>query len=592
MANISLKIVGLGDFSSVTEQLKAVQLQVDTLNKSIAGTAMGANLKGQLTDIQNQFKATMLSSGQFTAQTVQLTSETQKFGKALESGKLSLGNYFGIITGKSAEAQKAVAALAVEQVKLNNSVVAQDITKNGIYTVYTPTNIDKISKATEIAAAKQNIYNIAVQQGSQKLIDFGKNTQWAGRQLTVGLTMPALLFGQQAVQSFQAVNVELTRLQRLYGLGLTPPSTAQLNAVSKDVLALGASIASTMGIAQSETVKAAANFAAMGKMGNDLITITQQAMRLSKLGGIDTQASTNAIVALQNVYRVSSTNLADAVNFLSDMQKQTTMSLGDMTDAIPRVGPIMQQLGGTYKDTAVMLLAMKEAGVPAAQSANALKSAMASLIAPTKAATTEASAFGISLDAVKNAGTPVQMIEKLQAGLAGLAPLAREQIIEKIFGKFQFARVSALLDNFGRIGSQTQNALKVAGATSAELATLANQEMTQATSSPSAKWQKAVEGLKASLYPIGQKIIEVGSKILEFGQKVADFFNKLPGPIKSGLGVLLTLGVIAGPIIMITGLLANLMGQVMKVISPKIAGKADGGTVSALVKAALTGGNS
>jgi uncharacterized protein YqeY len=33
------------------------------------------------------------------------------------------------------------------------------------------------------------------------------------------------------------------------------------------------------------------------------------------------------------------------------------------------------------------------------------------------------------------------------------------------------------------------------------------------------------------------------------------------------------------------------MGLVMKVISPKIAGKADGGSVSALVKAALSGGN-
>jgi uncharacterized protein YqeY len=33
------------------------------------------------------------------------------------------------------------------------------------------------------------------------------------------------------------------------------------------------------------------------------------------------------------------------------------------------------------------------------------------------------------------------------------------------------------------------------------------------------------------------------------------------------------------------------MGQVMKIVQPKIAGKADGGTVSAMVKAALTGGN-
>jgi uncharacterized protein YqeY len=33
------------------------------------------------------------------------------------------------------------------------------------------------------------------------------------------------------------------------------------------------------------------------------------------------------------------------------------------------------------------------------------------------------------------------------------------------------------------------------------------------------------------------------------------------------------------------------MGVVMKAIQPKVAGKADGGTVSSLVKAALTGGN-
>ena len=33
------------------------------------------------------------------------------------------------------------------------------------------------------------------------------------------------------------------------------------------------------------------------------------------------------------------------------------------------------------------------------------------------------------------------------------------------------------------------------------------------------------------------------------------------------------------------------MGQVMKIVSPQTQGKADGGTVSALVKAALTGGN-
>jgi TP901 family phage tail tape measure protein len=565
MANIELKIVALGDFSSVNNQIKALQAQVELLQKGVAGVGLNSQLSSQLKSIQSDFSSALMSSGNFTKSTVQLTSETEKFGKALQSGKLSLSQYFGIITGKSSEAQKAVGALAVEQVKLNNSIVQSDITKQGVYSVYTPTKINELSKSTEIAAAKQNIYNLAVREGSNQLINFGKNTQWAGRQLTVGLSMPAILFGSQAVTAFKAVNTELTRLQRLYGLGLNPPSQAQIDKISGQVLDLGKNIASSMGIAQSETVKVAANFAAMGKEGQALLDITTQTQRLSKLGAIDATQATNTIVSLQNVYKVSTNDLANAVNFMSSMQKQTTMSLQDMTDAIPRVGPIMAQLGGSYKDTAVMLLAMREAGVPAAQAANALKSAFASMIAPTSAASKEFAKFGVNLDSIKNAGSPVKMLMSLQSALVGIAPLAREQLIEKLFGKFQFARVSALLDNFGKVGSQTQNALKVAGATNAQLATLAGQEMAQATESTTAKWHRAIETLKADLYPIGQKILEVGTKIIDFGQKIADFFNKLPGPIKSGLGILLTLGVISGPIIMITGLLANLMGQGMKV---------------------------
>ena len=410
MANIELKIVALGDFSSVNTQIKALQAQVELLQKSVAGVGLKPEMANQLKNIQNEFSNALMSSGNFTKQTVQLTSETQKFGQALQSGRLSLGQYFGIITGRSASAQKSVQALAVEQVKLNNSIIQTDITKQGVYSVYTPTKIDELSKSTEIAAAKQNIYNLAVKEGSTQLINFGKNTQWAGRQLTVGLAMPAILFGSQAVTAFKAVNTELTRLQRLYGEGLTPPSQAQLNQISGQVLNLGKNIASSMGIAQSETVKVAANFAAMGIQGQNLLNITTQTQRLSKLGAIDATQATAAIVSLQNVYKVSTQDLGNAVNFLSSMQKQTTMSLSDMTDAIPRVGPIMAQLGGTYKDTAVMLLAMKEAGVPAAQAANALKSAMASIIAPTSAATKEFASFGINLATIKNAGTPVQMI--------------------------------------------------------------------------------------------------------------------------------------------------------------------------------------
>ena len=562
MAKIELNIVALGDFSAVNAQIKSLQVQVDALNKGVAGVGLGPQLTKDLQAAQTAFKNTMLSTGQFTMQTVKMASETEKFGTALVAGKLKLSDYFNIITGKAGQATASMNALAESQVKLNNSVVIQN--KQGFLDVYTPTAFNEVAQAEDLVTMKAMLMQKAIDGGSTALVNFGKNTQWAGRQLTVGLTMPMVMFGAAAVKSFQQTNVELTRLQRLYGEGLTPPSQAQLNQISGQVLQLGTQIAQTMGIAQTETVKTAANFAAMGKQGQDLLNITTQAERLSKLGGVDSQQATDAIVALQNVYKVSTNDLANAVNFLSDVQKQTTMSLTDMTTAIPKVGPIMEQLGGTYKDTAVMLLAMREAGIPAAQSANALKSAMASIIAPTSAAVKEFESFGINLNSIKSAGGPVQMIQALQASLQSLSPLVREQLIEKLFGKFQFARISALIDNFGKAGSQTVNALKVAGATSSQLADLANQEMKQATSSVSAQWTRALEGFKATLYPIGQKFVEMGSIILGVANKIGKAFSSLPSPLKGFFGFLVIGAALAGPLIMLTGLLSNFAGYILK----------------------------
>ena len=566
MAKVELNIVALGDFSSVNAQIKSLQEQVALLQKNMAGVGVSSNFAKELSNINASFKQTMLSTGQFTQSTVMMTSETDKFGQALVTGKLKLTDYYNIIKQKNSEAVTQMKALAVEQTKLQNSIVMNDPSKQGILSVYTPTQIDKVANATKIAANEANLYALAVKKGSQELINWGKNTQWAGRQLTVGMSVPLMIFGQQAVQSFKDVNTELTRLQRLYGEGLTPPSQTELNQISSQVLNLGKQIAGTMGIAQTETVKAAANFAAMGRQGQDLLTTTAETMRLSKLGAVSTADATNTVVALQNVYKVSTYNLADAVNFLSDIQKQTTMTLGDMTQAIPRVGPIMQQLGGTYKDTAVMLVAMREAGIPAAQAANAVKSAVASMIAPTSAASKEFMQYGINLTAIKDTtqGNPVKMIEALQAGMAKLSPLVKEQLIEKLFGKFQFARVSALLENFGKIGSQTQNALKIAGATSGELATLANQEMKQATESPTARYQRALESFKATLYPVGQELIKIATKLMDFGNAIGKVFSGLPGPLKSVMGAIAIGIALSGPIIMLTGLFANFAGYVLK----------------------------
>ena len=564
MANIELNIVALGDFSAVNAQIKALQAQVIALNKSLGAGGISSQLSAGLKSVTSDFSNALVSSNAFTKQQVQLTSETAKFGQALEKGKLSLGTYFQIITGKSGAATQSVKQLALEQTKLQNSVIMADPNKQGFYSVFTPTTINATANATKIAANEANIYAMAVEKGSQSLINFGKNTQWAGRQLTVGMSMPMILFGSQAVKAFEQTNMALTQLQKVYGEGLIPPSQDSIEKISKDVLDLGKHLAQTTGISQEFTVQVASSFAAMGKMGSQLTQATEQTVRLAKLGNLTQDVATRGVIALQNVYKLNTTQLGDAVNYFASIQKQTSLSMNDLIESESKVGPIIDQLGGSYRDTAVMILAMKEAGVPAAQSANALKSAFASIIAPTSAATKQFAAFGINLKAIKNAGGPVQMIEQLQAGLSKLSPLVKEQLIEKLFGKYQFSRISALLENFNKVGSQTANAIKVAGASSSELTNLANEEMKQATSSPSAQWQIALNTFKADLYPVGQMIMKIGTDVLKFANGVAKAFGGLPGPVKLILGVLLGFVAISGPIIMLTGLLANFAGNILK----------------------------
>jgi TP901 family phage tail tape measure protein len=566
MARIELNIVALGDFTSVNAQIKSLQTQIGLLNKSVAGVGLGSALAKDLAAAQAAFNSTMLSTGQFTQTTVKMTAETEKFGAALMSGKLKLSEYFNIITGKAGQSAAAMKALAIEQVKLQESVVMSDPTKRGIFSVYTPTQINAITASTKLATMQQNLYNLALEKSSLALVTWGKNTQWAGRQLTVGLTMPMVMFGAVATKSFKDTNTELTRLQRLYGVGLVAPSADQINKISSQVIDLGKKLATSMGTAQKDTAATAADFAAIGRTGDDLLTATEQAMRLSKLGSIDAHQAFTGIMTLQNTFKVGSKDLAEGVNFMTAIQKQTALNLNDITDAFPRIGPIVKQLGGTYKDTAVMMLAMKEAGVPAAQAANAIKSAMASLISPTTAAKDMFAKFNINLGqiATSTGGNPVKMIFALQQALQGIAPLAREQLIEKLFGKFQFARVTALLDNLGKAGSQTQLGFKIAGASATELATLIDQEMKIATESVTGKWSRAIEGFKATIYPVGQKFLEMGTMILNFANKIGKAFSSLPSPIKTVLGIFAGGAALAGPVIMLTGLLANFAGYILK----------------------------
>jgi len=572
MADVNATFNYDADFGSALSQIKALSKELSVLNTSF--NSLDKNARVLRNDIANTFTAAAGQIGGFSTKTVTITSDLDNFGKALDKSKLKLRDYYREASRAFSQNSNA-RKLAEDQVRRTKGQLVElgmdaEGRRKGI--LVTPMRLDMTDMNNQLQVARKqfDIFNRLIQDGATQLINWGKNTQWAGRQLTVGLTVPMTIFASTTIKAFNDVDKELTRFQKVYGADLVGTTKEASMEMRNAIQAVAIDIAKSYGIAAKETAGLAADLAATGLEGKKLVDSVKQTSRLAVLGELDRQDAMATTLSLQNAFNMSTKELAESIDFLNAVENQTSVSLQDLTTAIPKVGPVMNSLGGDVKDLSVLLVAMKEGGINAAESANALKSGLASLINPTKAGSAVAKQYGIDLEGIvtRNKGQLMPTLLEFQASLQTLDDFGKAKIIEQLFGKYQFARISALFDNLNAQGSQTVEVMKLMGASSEELAKIADSEIKTLTESTSMRFQRAMEGIKASLLPVGETItravIPFMEKFANFMERVIEIGKGLPEPVKNFLKFAAGLTAIAGPVVMITGVLANFLGYVTK----------------------------
>jgi TP901 family phage tail tape measure protein len=569
-ANIDINI----DSSNALAQLKALQRQISQFHTSIARSSEAAALaqKGLQKNLLNSINAI----GAFTAEMRTVRTSAESFTDSLEKNKFSMREYFryaGASTktfGRLFRSEfDTIGKVAEERVKrLQTQYIKMGRDTNGamraIAVMPTQLNMSDYTTSVQMAAQKQALFNQLMRQGSTNLLNFGKNTQWAGRQLMVGFTLPLMAVGTAATKAFMDMEAQALRFRKVYGDLFTPQE--ETKQVLDNITELGKQF-TKYGVAVSTTVGLAAEAAAAGFQGLDLQRQTTEATRLSILGQIDSQKALETTISLQNAFGMSSEKLADAINFLNAVENQTVVSLDDITTAIPKVAPVIQQLGGDVRDLTFFMAAMKEGGINASEGANALKSGLAALINPTKKASEMLAGFGINATAIveKNKGNLKATVIEFANALNALDPLSRARAIEQMFGKFQFARLSTLFANVAKDGNQAARVLDLANSSVEELSALSEQELGMTADSAMNKFKKTVEDLKVALVPVGQAFLEAVTPIIDFVGNILERFANLSAGTKR-LITLLTVGIGAvGPVLLMTfGLLANGIANIIK----------------------------
>ena len=569
-SNINVRINAAEALSTI----KALQKEISVFHSEMS--KMGAASAVTSSQMQSKLVASLNATGNWSAQMTNVASTTNAFNTSLEKNKLSMGEYFryagastqtfGKLFKSEFETINKVARESVKDLQTQYIKLGRDANGTMQSISVRPTMLDMKSLETQTAmsAARFQTFNKLVDQGSTNLLNLGKNTQWAGRQLMVGFTLPLAIFGAAAASAFLDIEKAAVQFKRVYGDAMTP--LAETNAMTQQIKDLAGAY-TQYGVSISSTMNMAASAAAMGKTGKDLTGQVDQTAKLSVLGGIDQQKSLETITSLTNTFGIATKDLAGNIDFLNAIENQTVLSIDDMTTAIPIAAPVVAQLGGNVRDLTVMLTAMKEGGINASEGANALKSGLASLINPTQSAVNALGAMGVNLTAIRdsNQGNAAGMISSLAAELDKLDPLAKAQAIEQLFGKFQFARMSTLLENINKQGGQAAQALKLTKASAEELAALSSKELGTIAASPAFKFQKAIEDLKASLAPIGEAFIKLVTPIMNWGISILNMFNSLSDGGKTfvlyAVGIL---GAVVPVALMLAGLLGNGLANLIK----------------------------
>ena len=300
---IVTSIVAKADLSSLVSEVHRASASLQQLQRELLASNKAISSSTKLAN--NLFRDTLTGSGQFSSHFVNLNSDVDKFGKNLDAGRLKLKNYFQTFREHATTQKGMIRELAKEQVMLQNSVL-QPLGRNaqGLmqYNVMIPRGLDAVKNSAQLARMELQIMNRALSEGAGSLINWGKNTQWAGRQLTVGLTVPLTMFGAAAGKAFREADQELVRLTKVY-CGLASTSATDLKAIREEVVQTAKSLSQTMGASFKDTIALGADIAATGQMGNELLGSIAETTRLSILGEVDRQDAMKATLSIQTAFK-------------------------------------------------------------------------------------------------------------------------------------------------------------------------------------------------------------------------------------------------------------------------------------------------
>ena len=442
----------------------------------------------------------------------------------------------------------------------------------------------QLGNRTATAGERIRIFNTFLHASSSNLVKWGKNMQWAGRQLTVGFTVPLMFLGRTASNAAEEYDRAMTRVIKVTEFSAeegTKLLDMQMDSVRRQtdaVMELGAQ----WGFMAEETVSTVAEFAQMGFIGAELDQLADAALRLSFVTGAELDTSIEATRITAQAFQVDLEDLNEEFARLNIVENNTALSVAESMLGLPVVGAVANAVGMSLQETNGIMAMMKNAGISAKEGATALRTGLLQLVQeatdPTIAAFQK---VGLSIEEMKHDmqtlgdGDPLYFFDELQGYIADIGDdQARmndmASALSKLFGVRQTARILSFMEQFGERMDENSaggRAWKGVLDETAEVMRIYEFEQRQIEESAAGIAQRLRAELNVELTRLGETFLLVSNRIREVIVSIVRWFNELDERVQKvvmGMGAFMA---VLGPLIMLTGLFANAIGNILRIVT-------------------------
>lgn len=408
---------------------------------------------------------------------------------------------------------------------------------------------------------------------------FGNGISSLGTKATAAVTMPLVGLAAASATEFGSVDKSLKLVQQTMGANA---------AEAKGLESAIKSAAANSVYGMQDAADAALNFARQGFDAAQAADMIAPAMDLAAGTATDLSIVTGGVGNAMKIFSDQGLKANDAANMLAKAQAQANTTVQDLFDAMSTAGPMLDSVGWSFKDLAVITDVFGNAGVTGAEGATALKTGLARLASPAKEGADALNQLGLNFfDSTGKMDDMQTMQKKLHDSFAGLNDQEKMSAASAIFGKNQMGKWLTLIEQSPDTFAKYTAGLE--GSTGA-----ANDMANALLSGPGG----AVEKLKSSFdvfkYTVGDTVANTITPFIEKITGLLDKFNNMDEAQQKQIIKWAAMAAAVGPGLIAFGKVISTIGRVGMSVNKfiGIASKAAGGfkalhTGAELAKAAI-----